>query len=128
MDVRLDDATDLITPEIVLPSQYADMCSQRCLTPEAYLMWAVMEDALACATMEPKTNKQRKLQHEALLWIELREYAGPGLSFDYICEVLNLDSEALRKRVMEGVVMDIPRHFHIASNGRKAKPSVNRSY
>jgi hypothetical protein len=66
--------------------------------PEGRLMLAVLKDALDCLERHRFSTKdfQRRLFHDARRWILSVGAAGP-FSFEFICGVLGLDANAVRR-------------------------------
>jgi hypothetical protein len=91
---RLRTTAPLFEPDVVLPEQFQH---RSVLTPEQRLMFAVLDDAVACfrkCAFVPH-RRARRLFAEVHEWI----YSGDGdwpFSFENICAVLEIDSEYLR--------------------------------
>jgi hypothetical protein len=84
--------------DIILPSQ--QFGPRRKQAPEQRLMIAVLHDALDCVEKyrcATGTNG-RRLFHEATQWFLAEETNWP-FSFECICAVLDLDSDAVRERL-----------------------------
>ena len=96
--------------------------------PGARLALAVLEQAILDIQKMPKSKKihyrhYKEGQH-ALDWV-FTEYETRGLSFAYVCEVLDLDPSALRKRITNDVQrMTMPSR----GAGRYPVTSKNRFY
>ncbi len=86
-------------PEAVLPAQYFG--PRRKQTPEHRLMMAVLRDALECLEKYrfATDNRGRRLFREAEKWCLTKEAHWP-YSFESICAVLELDSNAVRTRLL----------------------------
>jgi len=86
------------SPDIVLPSQHFG--PQRQQAPEQRLMMAVLRDALECVTKYRFAThaRSRRLFREAQRWFLIDEPDWP-YSFEGICGVLELDANAVRRRV-----------------------------
>ena len=84
--------------DILLPSQYFKPPGKR--TPEHRLMMAVLHDALHCLEKYrfARDSEGRLLFHEARKWLLADEVNWP-YSFESICRVLDLDSEAVLSRL-----------------------------
>lgn len=84
--------------DVVLPSQAFGPRSQP--APEQRLMLAVLHDALDCIEKYrfATSNLGRRLFNEAQQWF-LAEEAHWPYSFESICGVLDLDSNAVRQRL-----------------------------
>lgn len=82
-----------IPEDLLTPSQWVDRHRPSYLMPEQRLMFAVLEDAIRALE-----RGRRKYEVEARAWV-----AGggkPRISFDYVCEVLALDADWLRKGLL----------------------------
>lgn len=95
----------LLEPDILLPSQFfAMLCKQAPRkTGECQLVLAVLEDAVHCFQkyLLARNRRERRLFEEAQDWMTRRDTGAaaddrPTFSFEYVCEVLNLDPEYLR--------------------------------
>ena len=84
--------------DIILPSQHFNSPGKH--APELRLMIAVLHDALDCLTKHRfATNKRgRRLFQETREWF-LADGADWPYSFEGICGVLDLDSNAVRQRL-----------------------------
>lgn len=84
--------------DILLPSQHFG--PRRMQAPEQRLMIAVLHDALDCLEKYrfATASHGRRLFHEAKEWFLADETAWP-YSFECICGVLDLDSNAVRQRL-----------------------------
>jgi hypothetical protein len=85
--------------DIVLPSQYFQR--RRGQTPEERLIIAVLHEALDCVEKHRFATDAdgRRLFHEAQQWFTANETAWPTYSFECICELLDLDANAVRQRL-----------------------------
>ena len=83
---------------IILPSQHFG--PRRKQAPEQRLMIAVLHDALDCLEKYrfATSSYGRRLFHEAKQWFLADETEWP-YSFECICGVLDLDSNAVRQRL-----------------------------
>ncbi len=101
MDANLDLAEvpiGTVQPHVILPSQYFE--SRGRLTPEHRLRIAVLDDAIQCVEkyrFATNVRGQRRF-HEARRWLLAEETDWP-YSFEVICEVLDLDANAVRHRL-----------------------------
>jgi hypothetical protein len=85
----------------VLPAQFfGPRVSLYTLCPEAALMHAVLEDALACFQKQFETEGRRvqRMAREAEEWF-LSDDAHWPFSFVSICAVLGLEPESIRQRL-----------------------------
>ena len=101
MDVNLKMAEvpiGMVQPHVILPSQYFE--SRARLTPEHRLRMAVLDDAIQCVhKYRFATNAQGQRRfHEVMRWLLSDETDWP-YSFEGICEVLDLDANAVRRRL-----------------------------
>lgn len=88
---------DLLQSHGILPVQYFRL---RTLRPEHLLMMAVLDDAVRCVeeyrfATDPRG---RRLFHEAKQWLLTTEPHWP-YCFEHICDVLDLDADAVRHRL-----------------------------
>jgi hypothetical protein len=91
-------------PEVTLPVQFFTALRGRSSLGELRLLCAVVEDAVQCFQRyaQPKTTRQRRLFRDAEQWIMFGEAEQlghrhlPGLDFEYVCSVLDLDPGYLR--------------------------------
>jgi hypothetical protein len=98
-NLRLAEApVGLTQPDVVLPSQH--FAPRRKEAPEQRLMVAVLHNALDCVETYrfATTIRGQRLFHEAKQWFLADEASWP-CSFEYICGVLGLDSDAVRQRL-----------------------------
>lgn len=98
-----DLAQRLFEPESILPGQIATRSGESMLhRPEARLMLAVMEDAIAtCRRHWGKQPHRRPREfREALAWIESTE-RGWMYSFENVCETLSLPPERTRTGLLK---------------------------
>jgi hypothetical protein len=93
--IQLDNLLEL---EVMLPSQYSDR--RRSRTPEHRLMMAIVHDALECIAKYrfARDRHRRRLYDEARSWLLAPETDWP-YSFEGICSVLGLDSDAVREHL-----------------------------
>jgi hypothetical protein len=85
----------------VLPAQFfSPRVSLYTLCPEAALMHAVLEDALACFQKQFETEGRRvqRMAREAEEWFSSDDAHWP-FSFVSICAVLGLEPESIRQRL-----------------------------
>jgi hypothetical protein len=89
---------DMAQLDIVLPSQH--FASRRMQMPEQQLMIAVLYDAIGCLVKHrfTLTTDGRQLFRDAQRWF-LADEADWPYSFECICGVLDLDSNAVRQRL-----------------------------
>ena len=96
-----DESQELITLADLVPVQLRDPIAVRLrLSGEFRLLWAVLEDGIACYLRygDHPSAAKRKLSREAQDWMEAKE--GAGLcSFSGICGAFQLDPDYFRRRV-----------------------------
>lgn len=99
-DVRIDMARLMDTTEIygVLPSQQFGARGKK--EPEQRLMMAVLRDALQCLEKHrfATNDRDRRIFRKAQRWFLINEAKWP-YSFQCICDVLDLDSNAVRRHL-----------------------------
>ena len=85
-------------PDIILPSQHFG--PRRKQAPEQRLMIAVLHDALDCLAKSRSAtdNRGKRLFRETTQWF-LSPDADWPYAFECICEVLDLDSDAVRQHL-----------------------------
>jgi len=98
-EYRFDDKPDsLFQPDTVAPHEYFDtICRKALWQPEKELMYAILEDAVGCFQkyLFARDKKGKRLFLNAETWINGEEGTSV-LSFDNVCEELDLDPEFLR--------------------------------
>lgn len=94
----MGDPIDRFQPHTIFPSQHFEPPGK--LAPEQRLMMAVLDAAVRCVEKYPfSTDAQgRRLFHEAKQWLLVAESQWP-YSFERICAVLDLDANAVRRRL-----------------------------
>ena len=90
-----------IPDTVLLPSQFFEFVGARTLSSEQRLMLAVLADAIKVLRVLPRGDKHESL-NEALSWVFVSGIASM-LSFDYVCDALDLNAESLRRRLSESV-------------------------
>lgn len=100
-------------PDVVMPSQY--FTPHRKQAPEQLLMIAVLHEALDCLEKHrfATDSANRRLFDETMQWFQVPESEWP-YSFENICGVLDLDSNAVRRRL--GVT---PQPQNVIGNGEQ---------
>jgi hypothetical protein len=107
----------MLQPHIILPSQH--FAPHRKPAPEHRLMIAVLQDALnSLERYRAATgHRGRRLFREVTQWLLSEETDWP-FSFERICEVLALDSNAVRHHLHlapERQLIRVPCQVHIAN-------------
>ena len=101
----------LVEPEVVLPPQFFGTLRRQApvKTGEFRLLIALLEDAVHCfqkhALARDRTGQ--RLFREAEEWMmaeggDAKVREGPTFSFHYVCEVLGLDEEGVRRALRSG--------------------------
>jgi len=97
-----DKVFSLFQPDVLIPGQFmATTKSKTHRDPEQRLMLAVLEDAVWCFQngLRTKDKKKQELAREAEQWL-IEEDSGWLFSFNEICELLGIESDYLRKRLL----------------------------
>ena len=97
-----DKTTVLFRPDTLLAHEYFEIYRRKThLQPEKRLMFAVLEDAIACFQkyISARDARGKGLFHDAENWI-LDENSDWLFSFAHICELLGLDPNYLRQGLM----------------------------
>jgi hypothetical protein len=86
---------------IAAPEYFEGLSPKTSLDPTKKLMLAIVEDALKCflANVSAHGGKNKKLFDEAEQWI-MAEESDEIFSFATICEVLGLNPQYVRRRLM----------------------------
>ena len=100
MAAEYSDSFENLTPETVMPEQFADLCRSNARDGYSRLWLAVLEDALRVISGHFSGNTSRRIvMEQAWAWIE-DEAKHPG-SFNFVCEALGIDPENLRAKLLE---------------------------
>jgi hypothetical protein len=94
------DLNFLFEPDTLAPQQfYATLKSSPMPDPERRLMAAMLEDAVACLSRDPRrcTRQQRRSFASAHQWINATDEENWIFSFTNVCEMLGLDPSYLRR-------------------------------
>jgi hypothetical protein len=71
---------------------------------ERKLMQAVLSEAIVCLTGRAGAARERyQLAAEALRWVNSRDMSWP-FAFESICDVLGVDADSLRRRLLQHAV------------------------
>jgi hypothetical protein len=98
-----DRLNDIFEPDILLPIQYfAALKRKRFSCGEHRLLVAIIQDAVECFQkhIHARDSKRRQLFLDAEAWISVDDDLGM-FSFDNICELLGLNSDYLRKGLLD---------------------------
>ncbi len=103
----LDDDSPL--PDVLLPGQFFDLLGAKTLSSEQRLMLAVLADAInVLGSTDSSKLRRRKSFNEASAWVFAKGVTSP-LSFDHVCDALNVNAESLRSRLYSGEAPSVPR-------------------
>jgi hypothetical protein len=99
--VSLSQQSTFFVPDFLTPSQWSDM-RESAMSPELRLMHAVLEDAVnRWLKLRPiKTRSADNIRKELRAWFESRSCLWL-YSFQNICDIFNLDSDAIWKGLNE---------------------------
>ncbi len=98
-----DGAYDILVafePDVLLPDQYYNTLRKSHLgNPERRLMAAVLEDAVACLSVNPAACSRRQTRDffEAQAWINGTDDSEWVFSFANVCALLGIDPSYLRR-------------------------------
>lgn len=116
-------------PDVILPSQFFESSRAQTLSSEQRLMLAVLTDAINIIGEYRVSPHQlrRAAFHEASAWIFGSGITGP-MSFDNVCDALNVNAEALRKKLSELALQpgSTLLRFRLKEAGRALFLTVNR--
>jgi hypothetical protein len=90
----------IFEPDTLAAEQfYATLKSSYLPDPERRLMVAMLEDAVACLSRDPRrcTRQQRRSFADAQQWINATDEENWIFSFTNVCETLGLDPNYLRR-------------------------------
>lgn len=96
----------LFEPDALVSAQFYNTAPRSSHTkPELRLMAAILEDAVATLTTDPRrcTNQRRRDFADALDWIARLEENGWLFSFASICESLSIDPVHLRRGLLRKI-------------------------
>jgi hypothetical protein len=80
---------------------------------ERKLMQAVLSEAIMCLTGRAGPARERyRLAAEALRWITARDHSWP-FAFESICDVLDIDADSLRRRLLAHAVASPTGDTHV---------------
>ncbi len=93
----------MFQPDSVSPAQYLEtVCRKTHLEAEQELMLAVLEDAVNCfqGYFAARDKTETRLFHEAEEWILQQDKSDWLLSFDDVCETLDLNPDYIREGLL----------------------------
>jgi hypothetical protein len=98
-------------PDFLVPVQYFDLTRRRSnLDGETRLVFAVLEDAVRCYVKS--VNSSRPSDRTQFAEVQRWFHAEPGthspFSFEYVCDVLGIEPDALRQRLGLMSTDDLP--------------------
>ncbi|HEY7714736.1 MAG TPA: hypothetical protein VIE90_09520 [Candidatus Binatia bacterium] len=94
------DPPQLFEPDVLAPDQFhAILKSSHLANPERRLMAAILEDAVACLSTDPRRcgRRQRECYAEAYSWVNAGDSEVWIFSFANVCETLGIDPGYLRR-------------------------------
>jgi len=101
------DIGKLFGSDTLLPEHfYSTLRKSHYGDPERRLIAAVLEDVVACLSIDPRfsTRRQRRDFHDAKNWINAPDDSERVFSFSSICEALGIDPNYLRRGLNQWVV------------------------
>lgn len=109
-------------PDVLIPSEYENTFRRKDhRAPEVRLMAAVLDDAVMCFQkyLPPKTAKARRMLAEAEEWF-FGEEQDEIFSFENICDNLDLDSNYLRRGLLDLKRQILSRHVKRSNHDRRS--------
>jgi hypothetical protein len=100
------DFNKLFEPDALITAQFYNTTRRTYhAEPELTLMAAILEDAVATLTTDPRrcTNQRRRDFADALEWISQSEESGWLFSFASICQALGIDPVHLRRGLLRKI-------------------------
>jgi hypothetical protein len=116
-------------PDFLVPVQFFDLTRRRAtLDGETRLVFAVLEDAVRCyvKTVNSSRRSDREQFEEVQQWFRAEARGHSPFSFEYICDVLEIEPAALRERLGSMSVKDLPTK-QMRSVGRRQVVRSGRS-
>jgi hypothetical protein len=115
----------------ILPVQYwASVKGGKDQEGERCLLLAVLEDAIRCyaANLNARTRQQRLIFAEVHNWFYPRHKAEQRvpISFESVCDLLGIETEALRRRLNSIHIADLPRSCRPVRRLRVTEPRQAR--
>jgi hypothetical protein len=112
----------LFDSDILVPERfYSTLRKSHHGDPERRLIAAVLEDVVACLSIDPRysTRRQRRDFHDAQNWLNAADDSERVFSFSNICEALGIDPGYLRRGLNQWV---------LTCGGRTSEKPRLRSY
>jgi len=116
-------------PDFLVPVQFFDLTRRRSmLDGETRLLFAVLEDAVRCyvKTLNSPRRCDREQFEEVQHWFNSEAGCRSPFSFEYVCDVLTIEPETLRRRLCLLSVKDLPTK-QMRSVGRRQVVRAGRS-
>jgi hypothetical protein len=116
-------------PDFLVPVQFFDLTRRRSmLDGETRLLFAVLEDAVRCyvKTLNSPRRCDREQFEEVQHWFNSEAGCRSPFSFEYVCDVLTIEPETLRRRLSFLSVKDLPTK-QMRSVGRRQVVRAGRS-
>ena len=116
-------------PDFLVPVQFFDLIRRRSmLDGETRLVFAVLEDAVRCyvKTVNSSRRSDRDQFEEVRRWFHADAGIHSPFSFEYICDVLEIEPAAVRERLGTMSVTDLPTK-QMRSVGRRQVVRTGRS-
>jgi len=116
-------------PDFLVPVQFFDLTRRRSmLDGETRLLFAVLEDAVRCyvKTLNSPRRCDREQFDEVQHWFNSEAGCRSPFSFEYVCDVLTIEPETLRRRLCLLSVKDLPTK-QMRSVGRRQVVRAGRS-
>lgn len=101
------DIGHLFESDTLLPERfYSTLRKNHYSDPERRLIAAVLEDVVACLSIDPRysTRRQRRDFHDAKNWLNAPDDSERVFSFSNICDALGIDPGYLRRGLNQWVV------------------------
>jgi len=91
---------DRSEPDVLGAAEFEDARTRTTLERERLLMYAVLEDALACYRLYATSRlpRARQLHQEAREWVDSDDRSSL-FAFESICDALDIDAELIRGRL-----------------------------
>ena len=123
--------TSLFQPDVLAAAQYMTKWrNQRNPEPEKLLMYAVLEDAIACFQRFSSASgaRGRAAFNDAENWL-MHEKSDWFFSFELICEALNLNPDYIRAGLLRWRRNALTRQrkirlFYVVRAGRRARKAM----
>jgi hypothetical protein len=116
-------------PDFLVPVQFFDLTRRRSmLDGETRLLFAVLEDAVRCyvKTLNSSRRCDREQFDEVQHWFNSQAGSRSPFSFEYVCDVLTIEPQTLRKRLSLLSAKDLPTK-QMRSVGRRQVVRAGRS-